>query len=190
MTDLQDDYDDDFYEDDFTDDDEDGRGSSKLLETSKSIVVSKPPPKRTKAFTNQTSVNTHRSDKRMPRRAEGRVQSSKRRQHMSLRNQYSELSINYDEILKENKLLKQIQKRQERELDKYNNPDEDLPRLLDANNYEIAGLKAKKQTVAIRKAGTGRQTETATSGNHIAKRTEQENDDFSKQQEAWRARKT
>ena len=45
----------------------------------------------------------------MPRRAEGRVQSSKRRQHMSLRNQYSELSINYDEILKENKLLKQIQ---------------------------------------------------------------------------------
>ncbi|XP_063675981.1 probable serine/threonine-protein kinase kinX isoform X4 [Bolinopsis microptera] len=151
MTDLQDDYDDDFYEDDFTDDDEDGRGSSKLLETSKSIVVPKLPPKRTKAFTNQTSVNTHRSDKRMPRRVEGRVQSSKRRQHMSLRNQYSELSVNYDEILKENKLLKQIQKRQERELDKYNNPDEDLPRLLDANNYEIAGLKAKNKQLLFEK---------------------------------------
>lgn len=28
---------------------------------------------------------------------------------MSLRNQYAELTINYDELLKENKLLKQIQ---------------------------------------------------------------------------------
>ena len=56
MTDLHDEYDDDFYEDDFTDD-EDGRGSSKLLETSKSIVVPKPPPKRTKAFTSQTSLS-------------------------------------------------------------------------------------------------------------------------------------
>jgi hypothetical protein len=60
MTDLHDDYDEDFYEDDFTDD-EDGRGSSKLLETSKSIVVPKPPPKRTKAFTSETSVNTYKS---------------------------------------------------------------------------------------------------------------------------------
>jgi hypothetical protein len=49
------------------------------------------------------------SDKKMSRRVEGRVQSSKRRQHMSLRNQYAELTINYDELLKENKLLKQIQ---------------------------------------------------------------------------------
>jgi len=150
MTDLHDDYDDDFYEDDFTDE-EDGRGSSKLLETSKSIVVQKPPQKRTKAFTSQTSVNTYKSDKKMTRRGEGRVQSSKRRQHMSLRNQYAELTINYDELLKENKLLKQIQKRQERELDKFTNADEDLPRLLDANNYEIAGLKAKNKQLLFEK---------------------------------------
>jgi len=150
MTDLHDDYDEDFYEDDFTDD-EDDRGSSKLLETSKSIVVPKPPPKRTKAFTSETSVNTYKSDKKMSRRVEGRVQSSKRRQHMSLRNQYAELTINYDELLKENKLLKQIQKRQERELDKFTNADEDLPRLLDANNYEIAGLKAKNKQLLFEK---------------------------------------
>lgn len=45
----------------------------------------------------------------MTRRGEGRVQSSKRRQQMSLRNQYAELTVNYDDLLKENKLLKQIQ---------------------------------------------------------------------------------
>ncbi|KAL5265746.1 hypothetical protein ACHWQZ_G006455 [Mnemiopsis leidyi] len=148
MTDLHDEYDDDFYEDDFTDD-EDGRGSSKLLETSKSIVVPKPPPKRNKAFTSQTSLS--KPDKRMTRRGEGRVQSSKRRQQMSLRNQYAELTVNYDDLLKENKLLKQIQKRQERELDRFTNADEDLPRLLDANNYEIAGLKAKNKQLLFEK---------------------------------------
>lgn len=59
MTDLHD-YDDDFYEDDFTDDD-DGRGSSKLLETSKSIAIPKPPPKRTKAFSGRSNTSMSRT---------------------------------------------------------------------------------------------------------------------------------
>lgn len=76
-------------------------------------MIRQPPPKSARALhsvaRDQSHVTPHFTDKRMPRRGEGRVQSSKRRQQMSLRNQYTELTVNYDEVLKENKLLKQIQ---------------------------------------------------------------------------------
>lgn len=45
----------------------------------------------------------------MARKGEVRVRSSKRRAHNLLRNQLAELSISHDELLRENKLLKQIQ---------------------------------------------------------------------------------
>ena len=49
------------------------------------------------------------SDRKMPKRGEARVHSAKRRTHNGLRNQFSELTVNYEDLLKENKILKQIQ---------------------------------------------------------------------------------
>ena len=45
----------------------------------------------------------------MSRRGEGRVKSSKRRQQNNVRNQMAQLTVSYDELLREHKILKQIQ---------------------------------------------------------------------------------
>lgn len=148
-------YDEEFYEDDFTDEEEDytqERGSSqgqidKLdnrnvqnFKPNKAVQQKPTNSKTGPLFTKRGGVNSS-----MARKGEVRVRSSKRRAHNLLRNQLAELSISHDELLRENKLLKQIQKRQEKELNRYTNAEEDIPRLLDANSFEIAGLKQKNK---------------------------------------------
>lgn len=60
-----------------------------------------------------------------------------------LRNELEEIRLKYDDLLRENKLLQQVQRRQERALTKFQDDEAELPQLLKKHSAELDSLNRR-----------------------------------------------
>ncbi|KAJ8958840.1 hypothetical protein NQ318_019602 [Aromia moschata] len=76
-----------------------------------------------------------------------RVLSAKLLKLRSLQNQLSDANYHLTEIAKENQILKNLQKRQDKALSKYEDMNEDLPRLLHSHEEQLRILTEKNKSL-------------------------------------------
>ncbi|XP_033635992.1 myb-like protein X isoform X2 [Asterias rubens] len=105
----------------------------------------KTPIKKPAAANNTKRSNSIASSQASPRNTEvqKRMLSAKGHTISRLRNEFNQLQQEHDETMRENKLLKQLQRRQERALSKYDAEESELPQMLKKHSAELDSMRRR-----------------------------------------------
>ena len=109
------------------------------------LAFQKTPIKKPAAANNTKRSNSIASSQASPRNTEvqKRMLSAKGHTISRLRNEFNQLQQEHDETMRENKLLKQLQRRQERALSKYDAEESELPQMLKKHSAELDSMRRR-----------------------------------------------
>ncbi|XP_022082038.1 lebercilin-like protein isoform X2 [Acanthaster planci] len=106
----------------------------------------KTPLKKSVAAANTKRSNSIASSQASPRNTNEvtrRMLSAKGHTISRLRNEFNQLQKEHDETVRENKLLKELQRRQERALAKFDSEESELPQLLKKHSAELDSMRRR-----------------------------------------------